>query len=134
VRPRRAGSKGGSIRQGTTLTGVEVQAEKHAVGMPAGRPAPVRPLSFLCQSTGAETRFTNRLDPAPRSRPPFRFHRPETLAKWIQAEPVWLPMVDGKPSPLILAAALARAGARADESLFVGNEPSTTSPARPPPA
>jgi type I restriction enzyme, R subunit len=73
-------------REGETLTGVEVQAEKYATGLPAGLPAPFRPLPFLYQSTGIETRFTNTLDPSPRSRPLFHFHKPETLAVWL-AEP-----------------------------------------------
>src|SRR5262249_28251266 len=38
---------------------------------------------FLYQSTGVETRFTNGLDPIPRSRQVFHFHRPETLANWL---------------------------------------------------
>jgi type I restriction enzyme, R subunit len=50
--------------------------------------------------TGVETRFTNRLDPTPKSRDVFTFHRPETLAEWAQAEPLWMPVVDGKPHPL----------------------------------
>ncbi len=33
------------------------------------------PLPFSDQSTGVETRFTNGLDPAPRSRPVFAFHK-----------------------------------------------------------
>jgi type I restriction enzyme R subunit len=41
-------------------------------------------LPFLYQSTGVETRFTNRLDPEPRSRQLFTFHRPETLAAWLR--------------------------------------------------
>jgi type I restriction enzyme R subunit len=40
-------------------------------------------LPFLYQSTGLETRFTNGLDPQPRSRQVFSFHRPETLAGMI---------------------------------------------------
>ena len=44
-----------------TLTGVEGQAEKYASGVPEHLPAKVRPLPFLYQSTGVETRFTNRL-------------------------------------------------------------------------
>src|SRR5256885_17261870 len=55
-------------KEGETLTGVEVQSEKYASGLPAGVPAWRRPLSFLYQSTGVETRFTNALDPDPRSR------------------------------------------------------------------
>ena len=68
---------------GTTLTGVEIQSEKYGDGLPEDIPAPVRPLPFLYESTGFETRFTNQLDPEPRSRRVFSFHRPETLAEWI---------------------------------------------------
>jgi len=86
-------------RVGQTLTGVELQSEKYGAGLPAGIPAPVRPLPFLYQSTGVETRFTNRLDPVPKSRDIFAFHRPETLVAWATAEPLWLPMVGGAPDP-----------------------------------
>src|SRR5438105_2862186 len=71
--------------EGTTLTGVEIQSGKYSDGLPNGLPAWVRPLPFLYESTGVETRFTNRLDPDPRSREVFHFHRPETLAEWAQA-------------------------------------------------
>ena len=70
-------------KEGVTLIGVEVQAEKYSKGLPSDLPAHVRPLPFLYQSTGVETRFTNGLDPHPRSRPVFSFHRPETLASFI---------------------------------------------------
>ena len=70
--------------EGTTLTGVEAQTDKYSKGLPDGLPAYLRPLPFLYQSTGAETRFTNKLDPEPRSRQVFHFHRPETLACWLQ--------------------------------------------------
>ena len=69
--------------EGSTLTGVEVQSEKYSTGLPDSLPAHQRPLPFLYESTGAETQFTNRLDPEPRSRLVFSFHTPETLAKWI---------------------------------------------------
>jgi len=76
---------------GHTLTGVEV---------------PVRPLPFLYLSTGEVTRFTNLLDPHPRSRPIFRIHRPDTLAEWHAAEPVttwvkgWSPsLTTAEPAP-----------------------------------
>jgi type I restriction enzyme R subunit len=72
-------------KAGEPLTGVETQAEKYSAGLPDTVPAPLRPLPFLYQSTGVETRFTNRLDPAPRSRRVFSFHRPETLAEWAAA-------------------------------------------------
>ncbi len=86
-------------RVGETLTGVELQSEKYGAGLPAGIPAPVRPLPFLYQSTGVETRFTNRLDPVPKSRDIFAFHTPTTLAAWASAEPLWLPIINGVPHP-----------------------------------
>ena len=69
--------------EGSTLTGVEVQSEKYSTGLPDNLPAHQRPLPFLYESTGAETQFTNRLDPEPRSRLVFSFHTPGTLAKWV---------------------------------------------------
>ena len=69
--------------EGFTLTGVEVQSEKYSAGLPDNLPAHHRPLPFLYESTGAETQFTNRLDPEPRSRGVFSFHTPQTLATWI---------------------------------------------------
>jgi len=39
-------------------------------------------LRFVYESTGVITRFTDGLDPHPRSREIFHFHRPETLNKW----------------------------------------------------
>jgi type I restriction enzyme R subunit len=68
--------------EGATLTGVEVQSKKYGEGVPSHFKAAIRPLPFLYESTGVETRFTNRLDPEPRSRGVFSFHRPETLALW----------------------------------------------------
>jgi len=96
-------------KAGTTLTGVELQSEKYSAGLPAHLPAAVRPLPFLYQSTGVETRFTNRLDPTPKARDVFSFHRPETLAGWLSAEPLWLPVVDGTPHPLSQRPATLRA-------------------------
>ena len=69
--------------EGTTLTGVEVQSEKYSTGLPENLPAHRRPLPFLYESAGAETQFTNRLDPDPRSRRVFSFHKPEELATWL---------------------------------------------------
>ena len=71
--------------EGHTLTGVEVQSGKYGEGLPDNLPAYIRPLPFLYESTGVETRFTNRLDPQPRSRNVFSFHTPETLAHWLGA-------------------------------------------------
>lgn len=42
------------------------------------------PLSFLYESTGVITRFTDGRDPKPRSREVFSFHRPETFKEWIE--------------------------------------------------
>ncbi|MCI0525970.1 MAG: DEAD/DEAH box helicase family protein, partial [Nitrospira sp.] len=69
---------------GSTLTGVEIQSAKYSEGLPPDLPAYYRPLPFLYQSTGIETRFTNGLGPEPRSRTVFSFHKPETLAGWIE--------------------------------------------------
>ena len=71
-------------KEGHTLTGVEVQSEKYSKGLPASLPAYTRPLPFLYQSTGTESRFTNGLDPDPRSRGVFAFHKPETLIAWLE--------------------------------------------------
>lgn len=71
---------------GVPLSGVEAQSARYAVGL---RP-PMRawldrqPLPFRYESTGVETFFTNGLDPEPRARRVFAFHRPETLREWVQ--------------------------------------------------
>ncbi|MBK6864783.1 MAG: DEAD/DEAH box helicase family protein [Ideonella sp.] len=70
-------------KQGATLTGVEAQSARYAQGLPPALPAWRRPLPFVYESTGIETHFTNGLDPSPRARPVFAFHRPETLADWL---------------------------------------------------
>ena len=75
---------------GHLLTGAELQTEKYSVGLPDKLPFHVKPLPFLYQSTGSETRFTNGLDPDPASRDVFTFHRPETLAELLK-----LPNVSG---------------------------------------
>ncbi|MCU0936946.1 MAG: DEAD/DEAH box helicase family protein, partial [Gammaproteobacteria bacterium] len=73
--------------EGATLTGVEVQSGRYATGLPEGLPAWRRPLPFTYESTGAETHFTNGLDPEPRARGVFAFHRPETLRGWLLPAP-----------------------------------------------
>jgi type I restriction enzyme R subunit len=70
-------------KSGATLTGVEAQSARYAQGLPPALPAWRRPLPFVYESTGIETHFTNGLDPAPRARPVFAFHRPDTLADWL---------------------------------------------------
>jgi type I restriction enzyme R subunit len=71
---------------GITLTSVEEQSAKYVAGVPSGLPAWHNPLPFCYESTGDETFFTNRLDPQPRGRRVFSFHRPETLFAWVQQE------------------------------------------------
>ena len=70
---------------GHTLTGVETQSGKYSDGLPDTLPAHRKTLPFLYETTGAETRFTNLLDPEPRSRNVFAFHTPDALAHWVGA-------------------------------------------------
>jgi type I restriction enzyme R subunit len=72
--------------EGATLTGVEEQSAKYVAGIPFGIAAWRSPLPFCYESTGAETFFTSRRDPDPRSRRVFSFHRPETLLAWVHQE------------------------------------------------
>ena len=71
---------------GHTLTGVETQSGKYSDGLPEILPAHEKPLPFLYETTGAETRFTNLLDPEPRSRGVFAFHTPDALAHWVGSQ------------------------------------------------
>ncbi|MCL4737026.1 MAG: DEAD/DEAH box helicase family protein [Burkholderiaceae bacterium] len=88
-------------KQGSTLTGVEAQSGRYAQGLPATLPAWRRPLPFVYESTGIETHFTSALDPVPRARSVFAFHRPETLAEWLAqaavAPPATVLTTDGQP-------------------------------------
>lgn len=72
---------------GTTLSGVEPQAARYNVSLPADlRPLAWHdPLPFRYESTGVETYFADDRDPDARSRPVFTFHRPETLIGWVGA-------------------------------------------------
>ncbi|HRA64523.1 MAG TPA: type I restriction-modification enzyme R subunit C-terminal domain-containing protein [Caldilinea sp.] len=70
-------------KMGTPLSGVESQSAKYSDGLPDIPPAWRKPLPFLYESTGVETFFTNGLDPDPRSRQLFAFHRAETLRVWV---------------------------------------------------
>ena len=76
-------------REGTTLTGVEHQTRKYAEGLrPEHKLVAWRrddPLPFCYEATGAETRFTNLLDPKPRSQEVFAFAQPETIRTWMHA-------------------------------------------------
>lgn len=81
-------------KEGATLSGVEVQSARYAQGLPVSLPAWRRPLPFVFESTGVETRFTNGLDPQPRARPVFAFFRPELLVQWL----TYLPAPMASPS------------------------------------
>ena len=70
-------------KAGTTLRGVEIQSKKYKEGLPQALPSWAHPLPFAYESTGIETHFTNGLDPKPRARDVFAFHRPEQLASWL---------------------------------------------------
>jgi len=73
--------------EGVTLSGVADQAAKYSVGLRENIPHVTLPLPFLYESTGVETFFRDERDPEPRSRRAFTFHRPETLAEWIETPP-----------------------------------------------
>ncbi len=73
-------------KEGVTLTGVETLSDKYTKGLPDGLPKWHNPLLFSYQSTGIETRFTNGMDPEPRSRRLFAFHRPEVLGELLESK------------------------------------------------
>jgi type I restriction enzyme R subunit len=70
-------------KAGATLTGVELQSARYSKGLPDSLPAWRRPLPFVYESTSLETHFTNGLDPEPRARRVFAFHRPDSLEQWL---------------------------------------------------
>src|SRR5438874_6666565 len=72
--------------EGHTLTGVEGQSGKYGKNLLDIYPRWREPLSFAYESTGVETQFTNQLDPSPKSRNVFAFHRPETLLEYLAPE------------------------------------------------
>ena len=72
---------------GHSLLGVREQSAKYIAGIDDTLPAARMPLPFHYETTGVETRFTSNLDPVPRSRPVFSFHRPETLLEWLTLFP-----------------------------------------------
>ena len=84
-------------KEGHTLSGVETQSDKYTLGLPTGLPVWRNPLPFSYQSTGVETRFTNGLDPVPRSRPVFAFHKPHMLAEWLGQTTAIPPIAKGGP-------------------------------------
>src|SRR6266436_4217296 len=72
--------------EGFTLTGVEEQSGKYGKNLLDVYGKWREPLPFAYESTGVETQFTNQLDPSPKSRNIFAFHRPETLLEYLEAE------------------------------------------------
>src|SRR5206468_460701 len=72
--------------EGHTLIGVEEQSGKYGKNLLDVYGKWREPLPFAYESTGVETQFTNQLDPSPKSRNVFAFHRPETLLEWLQPD------------------------------------------------
>src|SRR6266571_2277400 len=72
--------------EGFTLTGVEEQSGKYGKGLLDIYPKWRDLLPFAYESTGIETQFTNQLDPSPKSRNVFAFHKPETLLEWLEPD------------------------------------------------
>jgi REP element-mobilizing transposase RayT len=74
-------------KTGTTLSGVAGQSAGYAAALPdflANLVPGTKSLPFAYESTGVETFFRDERDPDTRSRRVFSFHRPETLAGWLQ--------------------------------------------------
>ncbi|MFI7088386.1 DEAD/DEAH box helicase family protein [Streptomyces anulatus] len=75
-------------REGDHLSSALAQNERYAKGVLKEHSLAVwresEPFAFRYATTGAETYFVNRLDPDPRSREVFSFHRPETVAAWME--------------------------------------------------
>ena len=68
--------------EGQRITAHETQTERYANATLKWQ-RQGQPLRFLFEATGQITRFTDGLDPAPRSREIFHFYRPEQLATWL---------------------------------------------------
>jgi type I restriction enzyme, R subunit len=69
--------------EGFPLKGVETQSSKYTFGLPKDLPHYHLPLPFAYETTGTATQFTNSLEPDPRSREVFSFHRPEELLRLV---------------------------------------------------
>src|SRR5881628_1333873 len=67
-----------------TLIGVEEQSGKYGKNLLDVYGKWREPLPFAYESTGVETQFTNQLDPSPKSRNVFAFHKPETLLEHLE--------------------------------------------------
>ena len=92
-------------REGDHLSSAIQQNDRYAAGVLKEHSLAVwrraEPFAFRYATTGAETYFINRLDPDARSREVFSFHRPETVAAWIQR-------AETKSGPATFRAALRR--------------------------
>src|SRR5437764_1804123 len=90
--------------EGHTLIGVEEQSGKYGQDLLDIYPKWREPLPFAYESTGVETQFTNQLDPSPKSRNVFAFHKPETLFEYLEpdhqlnARLTYLPTSDQMPT------------------------------------
>ncbi len=71
--------------EGHTLVGVEEQSGKYGKNLLDVYGKWREPLPFAYESTGVETQFTNQLDPSPKSRNVFAFHKPETLLEYLES-------------------------------------------------
>ena len=72
--------------RGHALIGVETQTAKYSGALPLGVPNHGSPLPFAYEATGKVTQFTNLLEPVPRSREVFSFHRPEELLRLVELD------------------------------------------------
>lgn len=81
---------------GETITEVEVQSSGYAQATLKYN-LNKEPLPFVYESTGVLTRFTDYRDPRPRSREVFHFHKPETLAEWLEQEKTLRARLQGFP-------------------------------------
>jgi type I restriction enzyme R subunit len=74
-------------KEGVTLSTVADQSAHYAANLPDFLQAALGSgsLPFRYESTGVETFFRDERDPHPRPRRVFNFHRPETLAKWMES-------------------------------------------------
>ncbi|WP_422772041.1 DEAD/DEAH box helicase family protein [Plantactinospora sp. WMMC1484] len=101
-------------REGTAPRGAEAQLDRYLGGLTAEQRMRAwrrdEPLPFGYLATGTETAFVNGLDPFPRTREVFAFHRPETLARWMRE-------ADDDPTTPTLRARLRRMPALDGEGL-----------------
>ncbi len=72
---------------GHSLMGVKEQSAKYLSGVDDTLPVARFPLPFHYETTRQETSFTSDLDPVPRSRLVFSFHRPGMLQEWLNQAP-----------------------------------------------